>query len=86
MNSLDYLKAQKKDCCLCGRSGELHHLDNIGMGRDRKKPLKEHYSVIGLCRLHHTEIHTIGVRNFEDRYGVNLWREAHSRLIDWVER
>lgn len=57
-------------CAICGREGEIHHVDTIGMGNDRKKVDDSEYRKICLCRQHHTEAHSIGMTAFEDRYKV----------------
>lgn len=57
-------------CAICGREGEIHHVDTIGMGNDRRKVDDSEYRKICLCRQHHTEAHSIGMTAFEDRYKV----------------
>ncbi len=59
-----------KKCAICGRSGEIHHWDAIGMGKDRKKYDDSSHRKICLCRNHHTECHQIGRDIFEKRYKV----------------
>ena len=64
-----------KICTICGKPGEIHHWDTIGMGRDRTKINDTEHRKICLCRMHHTEAHTIGINAFEDKYHVYgvLW-------------
>lgn len=57
-----------KKCPVCGRRADLHHIDAVGMGRDRDEIIHEGLEVMSLCREHHTEIHTIGKAAFLDRY------------------
>lgn len=57
-------------CAICGRHGEIHHVDSIGMGNDRKKVNDSDYRKICLCRVHHTEAHTVGMAEFERMYRV----------------
>ncbi|MDI6617879.1 MAG: putative HNHc nuclease [Clostridiales bacterium] len=59
-----------KICAVCGQPGEIHHWDAIGMGRDRNKYDDSQNKKICLCRLHHTEAHTIGNKAFQDKYYV----------------
>jgi len=68
-----YLKMciEQKKCCVCGRPGEIHHVDAIGMGRDRTKVDDSNHRKMCLCRKHHTEYHTIGGKAFEDKYHVH---------------
>jgi len=64
-------------CCVCGADGEVHHVDMIGMGRDRAKVDDSQYRKMCLCRKHHTECHTIGPKAFEEKYHVYgvVWEE-----------
>lgn len=57
-------------CCICGRKGETHHYNAIGMGRNRKKIDDSDLRKMQLCRIHHTEIETIGRDSFEKKYHV----------------
>jgi len=58
-------------CCVCGQPGEVHHVDAIGMGRNRAEADDSWNRKICLCRRHHSEAHTIGMAAFEDRYYVH---------------
>lgn len=57
-----------KKCCVCGRHTDLHHIDRIGMGRDREEVIHEGLEVLPLCREHHGEAHTMGDSVFFERY------------------
>lgn len=59
-----------KRCCICGGSAELHHVDAVGSGRNRKEIIHKGMLVLPLCRLHHTEIHKLGKGTFFERYHV----------------
>lgn len=59
-----------KRCCLCGKPGEVHHEDAIGMGNDRTTYDDSENKKISLCRQHHTEAHQIGVVDFYNKYHV----------------
>lgn len=61
---------EQKKCCVCGGEGEEHHVDTIGMGRDRTKVDDSENRKMCLCREHHTEYHKIGRKNFEKKYHV----------------
>lgn len=69
----DYVYAclVSKKCPVCGRKADLHHVDAIGMGRDRHEIIHEGMEVLPLCREHHTEIHTTGKQAFFDKYHLN---------------
>lgn len=57
-----------KKCPICGKKADIHHLDAVGMGRDRNTIIHEGMEVISLCREHHTEVHTIGRDTFMKKY------------------
>ena len=57
-----------KRCAVCGRKAELHHVDHVGMGRNRKEICHIGMRALPLCREHHTEIHRIGQGDFLKRY------------------
>ena len=57
-----------KRCAVCGRKAELHHVDAVGMGRNRKEICHIGMRALPLCREHHTEIHTVGQEDFLKRY------------------
>ena len=55
-----YACLKHKKCAVCGRHAELHHVDAIGMGYDRREKPQIGNAVISLCREHHTMIHQKG--------------------------
>ena len=57
-----------KRCAVCGRKAELHHVDAVGMGRNRKEICHIGMRALPLCREHHTEIHSVGQEDFLRRY------------------
>lgn len=60
-----------KKCPICGGKADLHHVEALGMGRDRTEVIHEGLEVLPLCRVHHTEVHTIGKTEFFKRYHLN---------------
>lgn len=65
-----YFCIMHKKCAVCGRPGEIHHEDAIGMGNDRRKVDDSNYKKICLCRFHHTIAHQEGVTEFRKAYKV----------------
>ena len=65
-----YFCIKNKKCAVCGKPGEIHHEDTIGMGNDRKKVDDSNHKKICLCRLHHTMAHQLGVIRFTEMYKV----------------
>ena len=65
-----YSCIKNKRCAVCGRPGEIHHVDAIGAGRDRRYVDDSGYRKICLCREHHTVAHQRGMKAFEQMYHV----------------
>lgn len=65
-----YFCIKHRKCAICGRDGEIHHEDAIGMGNDRKTMDDSKHKKICLCRNHHTIAHQQGVERFQNNYKV----------------
>lgn len=65
-----YSCIKNKRCAVCGRPGEIHHVDAIGARRDRRHVDDSGYRKICLCREHHTAAHQRGMKAFEQMYHV----------------
>lgn len=63
-----YACLMHKKCAVCGKKTELHHVDQVGMGRNRNEINHLGMMCLPLCREHHEEIHRIGKTAFLDRY------------------
>lgn len=60
-----------KKCAVCGKPANLHHVDRVGMGRDRHDIIHEGMEVMPLCpgvKGHHDELHTLGDKAFFEKY------------------
>lgn len=51
-------------CFVCGQRGEIHHVDTVGMGHNRKKIDHSKHRMMCLCRKHHTESHSMPQNDF----------------------
>ena len=82
----EYLKyVRKQPCAICMQKPvDADHLETIGMGGNRRKRSPKDLSCIPLCRKHHTERHQIGNHSFEQKYIVDLWREAFNLLRRFI--
>lgn len=60
-----------KKCCVCGARADLHHVDHVGMGRNRNEIIHEGMKALPLCREHHNEVHAIGQDSFKQKYHLN---------------
>ena len=61
-----YQMCFKRTCVICGRRADLHHVDHIQF--DRKKASHLGKRMLPLCRVHHTEAHTISNEMFIEKY------------------
>jgi len=74
--SIQYMEAErrvdlcmyKKMCLICGAPANIHHVDTIGMGRDRKTVDDSESRMAPLCFRHHSEIHNVGPTKFIEKY------------------
>ena len=70
-----------KKCCICGKRADLHHIDAIGMGNDRNEVEHLGREAMSLCRTHHTEIHSLGRRDFMRKYHLNGGIEIDKTIL-----
>jgi hypothetical protein len=49
-----------KKCAICGLKADFHHVDRVGMGRDRREICHLGMRGLPLCRTHHDEAHKHG--------------------------
>jgi len=56
----------------------------IGMGRNRKRNLKEHLLTVPLCMKHHNEWHAMGNRAFNVKYQVDMWMITAMIMADII--
>ncbi len=60
-----------RKCCLCGaENSDTHHTTAVGMGVNRDEIDHVGMEAMALCRVHHTEAHTMGQPDFDERYKV----------------
>ena len=65
-----YQCIRHRKCAICGKLGEIHHWDAIGMGNNRNTYDDSANRKICLCRMHHTIAHQKGVKDFQRDYHV----------------
>lgn len=77
-----YWATVNRNCVLCGKSNaDLAHHYAIGRGANRKKMQHYDYEVLALCRRHHQEQHSIGVKSFDEKYILqDSWIKVDDRL------
>lgn len=76
---------RNRKCCICGAPADIHHVDAIGMGRDRRHYDDSGNEVIALCRKHHGIAHQKGNLEFFRMYHVYGIRRADVREEDTDE-
>lgn len=69
-----YYCLEHKKCAICNIDAEVHHVDRVGMGRDRKDIVHTGMKAIALCREHHEQAHINELKLFEQNhvYGIKL--------------
>jgi hypothetical protein len=55
-----YACVTNKRCCICRKPADLHHIDRVGMGRNRDDMVHIGMEAITLCRDHHRQAHDHG--------------------------
>jgi hypothetical protein len=63
-----YHCAMNKVCCICRRGCDLHHVDRVGMGRNRDDICHIGMEALPLCREHHMEAHQHGDARLVEKY------------------
>jgi len=77
---LEFVRSQP--CCVCGNMhrSHPHHTEVSGTGIKGND-----LSCIPLCGSHHTEIHHIGVKTFEDKYKVDIIMKNMETLKNYIK-
>ena len=65
-----YLCLVHRKCCITGKRAQLHHVDAVGMGRDRKEICHLGMRALPLSPKMHKEAHQIGDKAFSAKYHV----------------
>lgn len=69
VNKFILMSIKYKKCAICGLGkADIHHIEAIGMGRDRGNYDDSNHRVIALCRKHHQEAESIGRESFISKY------------------
>ena len=70
VNDYIYHCLMTKKCCICGKPADLHHVERVGMGRNRNDIIHEGMEALPLCREHHQEAHTKPDEEFFNKYHI----------------
>lgn len=63
-----YSMCLQRRCAICSRHADLHHVDQVGTKGHRDKISHIGMRMLPLCRIHHTEAHTMPKQTFIDKY------------------
>lgn len=63
-----YACLMHRKCAVCGRKADLHHVDRVGMGRDRREICHIGMQALPLCRTHHEDAHQHGDARLMEKY------------------
>lgn len=69
-----YMCLEHRKCAICNKPAQVHHVDRIGMGRDRESIVHEGLNAIALCAEHHDQAHRGEAELFEHYHvhGIEL--------------
>ena len=71
ITKMEYACIINKRCVVCQGAAELHHIDAIGAGNDRRTINHIGRRCLSLCRKHHSELHNIGNVKFLQKYHLD---------------
>lgn len=77
-----YWATVNRNCVICGeQKADLAHYETVGRGMNRKTMDHHGKHVLALCRKHHNQQHTIGIKSFDDLYHLhNSWISVDDKL------
>ncbi len=85
VSSLAFLNhIRELPCLITGHPAEACHLRHIGMGGNKRKEHKEHFSAVPLRHDLHMEYHAVGPTKFEENHNINLWYYNALILREWL--
>lgn len=65
-----YACVANRRCAICGKKADIHEVERVGMGRDRRQIHHLGQLVQPLCRQHHAEVDQIGQASFNKKYHI----------------
>lgn len=71
VRDISHVCFRNRVCVCCGRlEAVVHHMETVGMGRNRNKVDHSKMLLIMVCAKHHAEVHTIGDDRFCQKHHV----------------
>lgn len=71
INHYLFICIKHRKCAICGKKADIHHVDTVGMGRNRRKVDHTENRLIALCRDHHIKAHSMGQEQFDKKHHVS---------------
>lgn len=66
-----FLHLKYRRCFICGAErSQVAHFESVGMGRNRNRIDHSQHRLMCLCAKHHTEQHTIGIKQFMQKHHI----------------
>lgn len=73
-----------RGCVVCTKPPERSHVKHVGRKGRKADPHWEHFTVLPMCHEHHAWYHTLTLKEFEDKFNINLWKEVAKFLIRYI--
>ena len=84
-SSLAYLEyVREQPCLITGDPAEASHLKHVGMGGNKRKENKDHFSAVPMRHDLHMEYHSIGPTEFMETHNIDLWYYNALMLRTWL--
>ena len=78
-----FAMTMKRLCWICGKpSSDIHHVDTVGMGRDRTSIDHTKHRFMCLCREHHQVAHATTLAAFCDKYHIKPIKLSKYDLVN----
>lgn len=76
-----------RKCAICGKKADIHEVEKVGTGRNRRKIHHLGQEVQPLCRLHHREEENLGQKAFNEKYHISTIKldKTLCKAIGWKE-
>jgi hypothetical protein len=76
-----------RKCAICGKKADIHEVEKVGTGRNRRKIHHLGQQVQPLCRLHHREEENLGQKAFNEKYHISTIKldKTLCKAIGWKE-
>lgn len=72
-----YQCLEHRKCAVCNGPAQVHHIDRVGMGRDRRHIHHQGLKAVALCHRHHMEAHGRGEGFLEENHIWGIALDAY---------